>query len=42
MNRLVRQFDSAADKHGIERVRTPHNGYLGGCGLTVPRIECRT
>jgi class 3 adenylate cyclase len=39
VNRLVRQFDSAAEALGIERVRTLHNGYLASCGLNVPRID---
>lgn len=39
INRLVRQFDSAADNLGIEQVRTLHNGYLASCGLNVPRLD---
>lgn len=39
VNRLVRQFDSAADNLGVERVRTLHNGYLASSGLTVPRLD---
>ncbi len=39
VNRLVRQFDSAAENLGIERVRTVHNGYLASCGLNVPRLD---
>jgi class 3 adenylate cyclase len=39
VNRLVRQFDSAAESLGIERVRTLRNGYLACCGLNVPRID---
>ncbi|BBZ28699.1 adenylate/guanylate cyclase domain-containing protein [Mycolicibacterium madagascariense] len=39
VNKLVRQFDSAAESLGIERVRTLHNGYLASCGLNVPRID---
>lgn len=39
INKLVRQFDAAAESHGIERVRTTHNGYLASCGLTVPRLD---
>jgi class 3 adenylate cyclase len=39
INKLVRQFDSAAETHGIERVRNTHNGYLASCGLTVPRLD---
>jgi len=36
---LVRQFDSAAEMHGVERVRTLHNGYLASCGVTTPRLD---
>ncbi len=39
VNRLVRQFDAAAENLGIERVRTLRNGYLASCGLNVPRID---
>lgn len=39
INKLVRQFDAAAESTGIERVRTTHNGYLASCGLTVPRLD---
>jgi class 3 adenylate cyclase len=38
-NELIRQFDAAADEYGIERVRPVRNGYLGSCGLTVPRLD---
>ncbi|MGI9163852.1 MAG: adenylate/guanylate cyclase domain-containing protein [Mycobacterium sp.] len=39
INKLVQQFDAAADTHGVERVRNTHNGYLASCGLTVPRLD---
>lgn len=39
INKLVRQFDAAAENSGIERVRNTHNGYLASCGLTVPRLD---
>lgn len=39
VNRLVRQFDAAAESLGVEQVRTLHNGYLASCGLTVPRLD---
>ena len=39
VNRLVRQFDAAAEGLGVERVRTLRNGYLASCGLTVPRLD---
>lgn len=39
VNKLVRQFDAAAESLGIERVRTLRNGYLASCGLSVPRLD---
>jgi class 3 adenylate cyclase len=39
VNRLIRQFDSAAENLGVEKVRTLHNGYLASCGLNVPRLD---
>lgn len=39
INKLVRQFDAAAESLGVERVRNTHNGYLASCGLTVPRLD---
>lgn len=39
VNQLVRQFDSAAENLGVERVRSLHDGYLASCGLTVPRLD---
>lgn len=38
-NELLRQFDAAAEEFGIERVRAVRNGYLGSCGLTIPRLD---
>jgi class 3 adenylate cyclase len=39
INRLVREFDAAAEDLGVEQVRTLHNGYLASCGLNVPRLD---
>ena len=39
VNKLVRQFDAAAESLGVERVRTLRNGYLASSGLNVPRID---
>lgn len=39
INRLVREFDAAADTLGVEQVHTLHNGYLASCGLNVPRLD---
>ena len=38
-NELLRQFESAAADFGIERVRAVRNGYLGSCGLSIPRLD---
>ncbi|WP_262490892.1 adenylate/guanylate cyclase domain-containing protein [Mycobacterium simiae] len=39
VNDLFRQFDSAAEALGVERIRTFHNGYLASCGATTPRLD---
>lgn len=38
-NEVMRQFDAAAQECGIERVRSVRNGFLGSCGLTIPRLD---
>ncbi|MFB2555408.1 adenylate/guanylate cyclase domain-containing protein [Herbiconiux liangxiaofengii] len=39
LNELLRGFDDAAERTGIERVRTLREGYLASCGLVVPRVD---
>lgn len=39
LDSLVRQFDSAAEALGVERVRTLHNGYLAACGVVTRRLD---
>lgn len=39
VNGLFREFDSAAESLGVERIRTFHNGYLASCGVTTPRLD---
>ena len=39
INEIYRQFEAAAADYDIERVRPVRNGYLGSCGLTVPRLD---
>ncbi|WP_293313733.1 adenylate/guanylate cyclase domain-containing protein [Mycobacterium sp.] len=39
VDELFRQFDSAAESLGVERIRTFHNGYLASCGLVTPRLD---
>lgn len=39
LNELVKQFDEAGARLGVEHVRTTTKGYLASCGLTVPRVD---
>lgn len=40
LNALVEAFDGAAERHGVERVRSMQdNGLLATCGLVVPRVD---
>ncbi len=39
VNELVRQFDDAAERCGVEPVRILRNGYTASCGLNVPRLD---
>ena len=39
VNKLVRQFDAAAGRNGVEPVQTMHDWYLASCGLSVPRLD---
>ncbi|AXA97209.1 MULTISPECIES: adenylate/guanylate cyclase domain-containing protein [Microbacterium] len=39
LNELMRGFDEAAERAGVESVRTLRGGYLASCGLTVPRVD---
>lgn len=39
LNEILSSFDEAADRLGIERVRTTRAGYLASCGLTIPRVD---
>ena len=39
LNDLIRSFDDAAERHGIERVRTTRQSYLASCGLVNPRVD---
>ena len=36
---IIRQYDAAAAEFDIERVHQVRNGFLGSCGLTVPRLD---
>ncbi|WP_328356831.1 HAMP domain-containing protein [Mycobacterium sp. NBC_00419] len=40
LNSLVEAFDAAAERHGVEQVRSMQdNGLLATCGLVVPRVD---
>jgi class 3 adenylate cyclase len=43
LNSLVEAFDGAAERHGVERVRSMQDtGLLATCGLVVPRVDHAT
>jgi class 3 adenylate cyclase len=39
LNTLMRGFDEAAERAGVEKVRTLRGGYLASSGLIVPRVD---
>lgn len=39
LNDIFSSFDEAADRLGVERVRTTKQGYLASCGLLTPRVD---
>jgi class 3 adenylate cyclase len=39
LNEILSMFDEAADRLGIERVRTTRSGYLASCGMSIPRVD---
>lgn len=39
LNELVRAFDEAADRYGVEKIKTIGSGYMAVCGLSVPRLD---
>jgi class 3 adenylate cyclase len=41
LNELVDGFDDAAERHGVEKVRTIGDAYLAACGVSKPRLDHR-
>ncbi|MEY4338624.1 MAG: hypothetical protein RLZ14_474 [Actinomycetota bacterium] len=41
LNELVDSFDDAAERHGVEKVRTIGDAYLAACGVSTPRLDHR-
>lgn len=39
LNELVSAFDEAAERHGVEKVKTIGSGYMAVSGLSVPRLD---
>ncbi len=39
LNRLVSAFDEAAERHGVEKVKTIGSSYMAVSGLSVPRLD---
>jgi class 3 adenylate cyclase len=39
LNEILEMFDEAAERLGIERVRTTRSGYLASCGMSIPRVD---
>lgn len=39
LNSLVGAFDDAAEKHGVEKVKTIGSSYMAVSGLSVPRLD---
>lgn len=39
LNEIFSSFDEAAERIGVERVRTTKQGYLASCGLLTPRVD---
>ncbi|GAB4529962.1 MAG: adenylate/guanylate cyclase domain-containing protein [Pleurocapsa sp.] len=39
LNDLVSAFDDAAEKHGVEKIKTIGSGYMAVSGLSVPRLD---
>lgn len=39
LNDLVRAFDDAAERCGVEKIKTIGSGYMAVCGLSVPKLD---
>ena len=41
LNELVDSFDEAAERHGVEKIKTLGDAYMAACGLSTPRLDHR-
>ncbi len=39
LNDLVAAFDDAADRHGMEKIKTMGDSYMAVCGVSVPYLD---
>jgi len=39
LNRLVDEFDEAAEEFGIDKIKTIGDDYMAACGLLTPRLD---
>jgi class 3 adenylate cyclase len=39
LNEIIISFDEAAERFGIEKIKTLGSGYMAVCGLAVPRLD---
>ena len=39
MDQLIGEFDDAARRHGVEKVKTAGETFVAAAGLTVPRLD---
>jgi class 3 adenylate cyclase len=39
LDSLVSAFDEAAERHGVEKIKTIGDGYMAACGLATPRLD---
>ncbi len=39
LNEIVISFDEAAERFGIEKIKTFGSGYMAVCGLAIPRLD---
>ncbi|HBS25865.1 MAG TPA: adenylate/guanylate cyclase domain-containing protein [Gammaproteobacteria bacterium] len=39
LNHLVQEFDEAAERHGVDKLKTVGDDYMAVCGLMTPRLD---
>jgi class 3 adenylate cyclase len=39
LDAVVSAFDEAAERHGVEKIKTVGDGYMAACGLSTPRLD---